>query len=135
MNTSKSNGVLESKRISSFPSTAALETGNRLRRPSAASRKPKTRVPRPALQRQLTLVRAHIDVGFGNTLYIRGQGNGLSWDKGIALACIAPATWVWATAEDSRNVTFKLLLNDELWAQGGDVVVPAGESIEIVPVF
>lgn len=30
-----------------------------------------------------TKIVALIDVGFGNTLYIRGEGPGLSWEKGI----------------------------------------------------
>jgi hypothetical protein len=32
-------------------------------------------------------------------------------------------------------VVFKLLLNDQVWAKGEDVVVEAGRKIEVVPVF
>jgi hypothetical protein len=32
-------------------------------------------------------------------------------------------------------VVFKLLLNDQVWAKGEDVVVEAGRKIEVVPFF
>ncbi|HXP60188.1 MAG TPA: hypothetical protein VN829_06830, partial [Dongiaceae bacterium] len=41
----------------------------------------------------VTEVVARVDVGFGNTLFIRGQGNGLSWERGTRLACAGPSTW------------------------------------------
>jgi hypothetical protein len=83
----------------------------------------------------MTQIRANIDVGFGNTLFIRGQGDGLSWDKGMPLECVAPSTWVWSTTEAQETVVFKLLLNDEVWAQGQDWSVAGGGSLELTPVF
>jgi hypothetical protein len=86
-------------------------------------------------QRQLTTVLAKVDVGFGNALFIRGQGDGLSWEKGTPLECVAPSTWIWATDKASQPLVFKLLLNDQLWSQGDDWTVPLGESLEVAPVF
>ena len=88
----------------------------------------------PVAQR-VTEVVARADVGFGNSLFIRGQGNGLSWERGTRLACAGPSTWVWSTPQAREPVVFKLLLNDELWAKGEDVVVRAGQRVEIVPGF
>ena len=84
---------------------------------------------------RMTVVEARIDVGFGNSIFIRGQGAGLSWEKGLPLNCIGGSVWVWSTNQAQGKVVFKILLNDQVWAKGGDVVVEAGRKIEIVPVF
>jgi hypothetical protein len=84
---------------------------------------------------QATIIQAKTDVGFGNSLFIRGQGDGLSWDQGLPLSCIDGSAWVWSTRRAQGKVVFKLLLNDQVWAKGEDVVVEAGRKIEIVPVF
>jgi hypothetical protein len=82
-----------------------------------------------------TTIHATIDVGFGNCLFVRGEGDGLSWDKGIPLDCVAPSDWVWSTEKAGPKLVFKLLLNDETWSQGEDWTVLAGEEIEVVPRF
>jgi hypothetical protein len=84
---------------------------------------------------QKTIIEAKTDVGFGNALFIRGQGDGLSWDKGLPLKCIDGSAWVWSTKQAKDKVVFKLLLNDQVWAKGEDVVVEAGKKIAVVPVF
>jgi hypothetical protein len=84
---------------------------------------------------QVTVVEAKIDVGLGNTLFIRGQGDGLSWLKGVPLNCVNPNTWVWSSTQAKDKVVFKLLLNDEVWAKGEDVVAEVGRTIETVPFF
>lgn len=39
-------------------------------------------------------VRAHINVGFGNELYIRGEGHpGLSWLKGVKMTARTSDLW------------------------------------------
>lgn len=88
--------------------------------------------PKPS---PFTTVSAKIDVGYGNTLFIRGQGDGLSWDKGLPLDCVDAATWVWATKKATGPIEFKLLLNDEIWAQGDNQTVAPGGSIETAPAF
>ena len=82
----------------------------------------------------LTIVEAQINVGFGNQLFIRGQGGGLSWDKGQPLLCIDGSTWRW-TAPSNDPVVFKLLLNDCVWSQGEDVVAASGAKLTANPVF
>src|ERR1041385_1806488 len=61
-------------------------------------------------------IEAKIDVCFGNALYLRGEGEGLSWTQGIPLTCVDSSTWKWS-GETSDKVKFKLLLNDTVWAQ------------------
>jgi hypothetical protein len=82
-----------------------------------------------------TTVAARIDVGFGNALYIRGQGDGLSWEEGTPLECVAPDLWSWSTTRAKEKVIFKLLINDQVWSQGKDWTVGAGEKTEVAPVF
>ena len=83
----------------------------------------------------LTIVEAKVDVELGNALYIRGQGDGLSWDKGQPLSPGFGGRWIWKTSNAKGNVLFKLLLNDKIWAKGEDVGVEAGKLIEVIPVF
>jgi len=82
-----------------------------------------------------TVVEAKIDVGLGNRLFIRGQGDGLSWEKGLPLNCIDPTTWVWSKSPAKEQMIFKLLLNDQVWAKGVDVVVEPGQRIQLAPGF
>lgn len=82
-----------------------------------------------------TKIVAQIDVGFGNTLYIRGEGPGLSWEKGIPLDCVADTQWSLSLSEASRPVVFKFLINDLTWSIGEDFVVQPGGSVELTPTF
>ncbi len=83
----------------------------------------------------VTSITAKIDVGFGNALYIRGRGNGLSWDKGTLLQCVDSSTWVWSVPNAKEAAVFKVLLNDEIWSQGEDLTVTPGKQVEVVPAF
>ena len=91
--------------------------------------------PTPAVSETTTEIAARIDVGMGNALFIRGQGDGLSWDKGTPLECKGASTWVWSSRQASDKLVFKLLLNDTVWAKGEDLVVEAGRRVEVVPGF
>src|SRR5262245_17546554 len=77
----------------------------------------------------LTTIAAEVNVGFGNTLFIRGEGEGLSWDKGVPLRCAGDSTWLWASTDIRQRATFKLLMNDVVWAQGDNLIVEAGKDI------
>ena len=81
-----------------------------------------------------TTIEAHVDVGFGNNLYIRGQGAGLSWEQGLPLKNVDSGTWQWST-KAGEKVTFKLLINDAVWAQGSDITAAPGQKVEISPSF
>ena len=81
-----------------------------------------------------TVIEAKIDVGFGNQLFLRGQGSGLSWDRGIPLECVDSKTWR-LTFRAEEKLLFKLLLNDSVWAKGEDVAITPGQRVEITPAF
>ena len=91
--------------------------------------------PKPAVSAlRATTIEAKIDVGFGNTVYLRGQGPGLSWERGVPCECVDRNTWRW-TAPGAEKLTFKLLLNDSIWARGADLVIAPGDKVQVVPAF
>jgi uncharacterized protein YoxC len=53
-------------------------------------------------------------IGIGNRLFIRGEGPGLSWDKGVPLAFVSIGKWRYDTHDATAAVRFKLYKNDEL---------------------
>jgi len=94
---------------------------------------PKAKIPsKKALK---TSIIARVDVGFGNQLYIRGAGADLSWEKGLQLENVSAYEWTFSTNEAKSDVTFKFLINDELWAEGDNVTVAKGGSSISSPVF
>jgi hypothetical protein len=85
--------------------------------------------------RSTTRIAAKVDVGYGNTLFIRGEGAGLSWDKGQPLDCLEGSTWRWSSRPGAEPVTFKLLINDQLWCRGANMTAAAGSQAEVAPAF
>jgi hypothetical protein len=105
--------------------------------PLSAVPKPVAATPavcKPAPPLRATTIEAKIDVGFGNQLFLRGQGEGLSWERGIPLECVDSQTWrLIVPAKDKLQI--KLLINDSVWAKGEDVVITPGKRVELVPAF
>jgi hypothetical protein len=83
----------------------------------------------------VTTITARFDTGFGNALYVRGAGAGLSWDAGIPMTCISSDEWQLTLGESSRPIAFKLLVNDVTWSAGDDFTVAAGDRVTVTPVF
>jgi hypothetical protein len=95
---------------------------------------PKTPTQAPARSGAVTTIEVKLDVGFGNAVFLRGQGGGLTWERGVALSCVDGKTWRWSgTVKDP--ITFKPLLNDKIWSAGTDLTVKPGQKLEIKPVF
>lgn len=82
-----------------------------------------------------TTIIAKIDVGFGNALYLRGEGPGLNWAQGVVMTCLAEDQWRIMLGESARPITFKFLLNDVTWSTGPDYVVGPGETVTLTPQF
>ncbi len=101
------------------------------KKPAAAALAVKPVAPKPVQ----TTITAIIDIGFGNQLFIRGEGPGLSWDKGVLLDCVGDDKWSITLGESARPVIFKFLVNDLSWNAGEDYSVAAGTSITLTPVF
>ena len=82
-----------------------------------------------------TTITAQIDIGFGNALYLRGDGPGLSWDRGVLMSCVADSQWQFVVRESARPILFKVLVNDLSWSAGPDYPVAPGASVVIQPTF
>jgi hypothetical protein len=82
-----------------------------------------------------TTITAVIDIGFGNSLWLRGDGPGLSWEKGVRMECVADDQWTITLGEVTSPVLFKVLVNDLSWSAGDDYVVQPGEKLVIKPTF
>lgn len=117
-------------------------------KPVAAAKKPAAVVPPPAKPKApapvvksvapkpvVTKITAKIDIGFGNALYIRGEGAGLSWDRGLLLACVSDDHWSITLGESARPIVFKFLVNDLSWSAGEDYVVAPGSTANFTPTF
>jgi hypothetical protein len=80
-------------------------------------------------------ITAKVDVGFGNSLSVRGDGSGLTWNKGTLLDNISSDTWKIVLSGVEKPLTFKFLKNDELWSVGDDYVAAPGDTVTATPVF
>jgi hypothetical protein len=105
-----------------------------------AKKKPVVRAAAPAVKAVVakpvqTTVTAQIDIGFGNALYVRGEGAGLSWDKGLLMNCVSDSQWQCVLGESNRPIVFKFLVNDLSWSTGEDYSVAAGSSVVLTPTF
>ena len=84
---------------------------------------------------KLTTIIASVDVGYGNELFIRGEGSGLSWDAGTPMTCISSETWSYTTDSATAPIEYKVLINDSIWSEGDNFSVAPGEASEISPSF
>ena len=97
---------------------------------------PATPAPVPVLPEPVsTVITATINVGFGNVLTIRGEGPGLSWDRGLVMECVAADQWRVDLGEAARPFLFKFLVNDLSWSTGPDYTVASGARVTLVPSF
>lgn len=80
------------------------------------------------------LVTAYI--GIGNRLFIRGDGPGLSWEKGVPLQFISIGKWRWETTDAAGAVNYTLFKNDEVeCATLGAQSLDPGHQHEVTAAF
>jgi hypothetical protein len=115
------------------PTKAA--TSPRITAAAAKAVAPVAKQPVEAKRPVVTTIVANIDIGFGNTLYVRGEGGGLNWEAGVALDCVTDDKWAISLSGAAGPVAFKLLLNDLVWSVGEDYVVSPGGELVLTPVF
>jgi len=82
----------------------------------------------------VTIIEIKHDVGFGNALFLRGKGGGLTWERGVPLSCVDGKTWRWS-GKVKDPIIFKPLINDSIWAAGNDLTVKPGQKLEVKPTF
>ena len=87
--------------------------------------------------RNLTTIRVHANVGWGNSVTVRGSDYPLSWNYGRAARNISDDVWEFSMeripAGDSFE--FKALINDQQWSTGVNYVGRGGETIDVYPSF
>lgn len=87
-------------------------------------------------RRDKTRIVVQCDVGFANTVFVRGIGvPHLSWEKGVALKNVKADEWVWETEEPFNGGEFKVLINDKTYEVGENHPIRPGTSIRINPKF
>ena len=104
----------------------------------AKAEKPAAKAEKAAAhpESNVTVIVAKYDVGHGNTMFIRGEGAGLTWEAGIQMENAGNDVWVWTTNEASQGpVSFKFLINDEIWSVGDNMIAPVGETTTLYPSF
>lgn len=90
----------------------------------------------PALSRSaaedpasLTLI-SNLNIGIGNTPYVRGEGLGLSWNKGIPMSFVEIGKWEWKVENADESAWVQIFKNDEISAYGNDIEIGVGEVVE-----
>jgi hypothetical protein len=86
-------------------------------------------------KRQVSRITVKYDVGFKNSLYIRGNGAGLTWQKGKLMKNMGADTWVWETDADFKDIEFKVLVNDQAYEDGENHRLQAGKTVQYSPRF
>jgi len=124
----------------SAPKTAAKPAPKKVAAKPAAKVAPAKKAAAPAAKKSVaaepsTFISAQIDIGFGNHLYLRGEGPGLSWDHGVAMDNTGSNLWTASLKGAKLPVIFKVLVNDLTWNTGADYSVNAGKSITVHPAF
>jgi hypothetical protein len=75
-------------------------------------------------------------IGIGNRLFIRGDGPGLSWDKGIPLTFVSIGKWRWETNDATSTIRFRLFKNDSVECTAlGEASVEPGAQQELSAAF
>lgn len=82
-----------------------------------------------------TRILVKYDVGFNNSITIRGKGAGLNWDRGLSLKNIKADEWVWETDTPFTTGEFKVLINDTKYELGENHTLRCGASIQYTPKF
>jgi hypothetical protein len=69
-------------------------------------------------------------IGIGNRLFIRGDGPGLSWDRGVPLTFVSIGKWRWETNDAAKAIHFRLFKNDtvECTSLGEKTVEPGAQQ-------
>lgn len=101
---------------------------------SAAPKKVAKKAAKSPKAASVTTIVAQTDIGWGNSMYIRGEGGGLSWDTGTLMDW-KDGVWTYTTTKATGPVEFKFLINDSEWQSGENTVVEAGSASITTPAF
>ena len=121
---------VEQKKVKAVASPVAATPA-----PKRAPVKPASTLKPVASKSVVTTISVRVDVGFGNSLSIRGEGAGLSWDLGLLMDCVEDNLWRITLPESVRGHTYKFLVNDLTWSTGPDFTAVSGSNVTHTPEF
>lgn len=96
--------------------------------------------PRPARAKKAaanacaTLV-AQVLIGIGNKPYVRGEGPGLSTEKGVPMQFVEIGKWEWVCPEAGEPVLLQIYKNDEVPSSLGEILLEPGQRRAVTPTF
>ncbi len=70
-------------------------------------------------------------IGIGNKPYLRGEGGGLSWQRGVPMEFVEIGKWQWLAEGSTEDIRCRVYRNDELAAEGDEIVIPAGQRVSV----
>lgn len=82
-----------------------------------------------------TRITIKFDVGFNNTLFIRGNFASLNWNKGVPMKNVKADEWVWESDKIFPAGEFKVLINDTVFEVGPNHQIQCGTSTQFSPKF
>ncbi|PJJ65051.1 alpha-amylase family glycosyl hydrolase [Compostimonas suwonensis] len=87
--------------------------------------------------RNVTTIRVHYDVGFGNSISVRGDSYPLRWTSGRGARNVAPDIWEFEFERipAGQPFQFKPLINDATFSTGADYTGTGGSTIDVFPTF
>lgn len=84
-----------------------------------------------------TKIRVHYNVGYGNTMYLRGNTYPLWWDTGRKMRNVSSDVWEFEIERipSGNTLEFKPLINNTTWSTGNNYTVTGGQTVDIYPSF
>ncbi|MDQ8207499.1 hypothetical protein QEH52_08265 [Coraliomargarita sp. SDUM461003] len=93
-------------------------------------------VPRQASKAVESTVVASVFIGIGNKPFIRGNGPGLSWDRGVEMEFEEIGKWCWmAPLEIEQPIEIQVFRNDEDPDTTGTYTLEPGQELRVSPEF
>ncbi len=106
---------------------------------ATAPHRPKKTVPAAVTSeanQSVTRITATAYIGIGNKLFLRGEGPGLSPDKGVPLQFVSIGKWRWESDQVIEPVRGSLWKNDEIRCDAlGEIELAPGSANEVTATF
>ena len=87
--------------------------------------------------RNITTIRIHYNVGYGNRITLRGDTDPFRWTQAMETRNIAADVWEYQLERipSGQTFQFKPLINDVTWSAGSNYTGTGGTTMDIYPTF
>lgn len=92
-------------------------------------------VPSSNSQQALRSLTANMYAGIGNKLFVRGEGGGLTWERGQPMHYNGSGQWTWSSDAVDPLVRLQVYQNDQVPCSNGTMVLHPGDQLTITPSF